>query len=171
MIGFSATIKRFDQQGEKTGWTYISIPAAIAQKLWPSNKKAFRVKGTLDGHAFSMVSLLPMGDGNFIMALNAAVRRMIKKQKGDVLQVKMERDSGEITPPADFLECLRDEPAALAFFQTLTRGHQNYFINWITSAKTEPTRVRRIAMALNALSRRWGFSEMMRASRKDRIGG
>ena len=31
--------------GEKTGWSYIEIPAAIAQQLKPNYKKSFRVKG------------------------------------------------------------------------------------------------------------------------------
>ncbi|MDB5246011.1 MAG: hypothetical protein JWQ40_405 [Segetibacter sp.] len=33
MVEFTTTIKRFAQQGEKTGWTYIDVPEAIAQKL------------------------------------------------------------------------------------------------------------------------------------------
>jgi hypothetical protein len=45
MIKFTATLLKFDKQGEKTGWTYIEIPADLAQKLKPGNKKIFRVKG------------------------------------------------------------------------------------------------------------------------------
>ncbi len=45
MLKFTTTIKKFDKQGEKTGWTYIEIPAAIAQQLNPENRKSFRVKG------------------------------------------------------------------------------------------------------------------------------
>ena len=42
-IQFNAVIKKFDQKGEKTGWTYIDIPEKIAQQLIPGNKKAFRI--------------------------------------------------------------------------------------------------------------------------------
>ncbi|MGE5108027.1 MAG: hypothetical protein ACM3H8_10810, partial [Sphingobacteriales bacterium] len=35
MITFTAVIKRFDKQGEKTGWTYIEIPSDIADKIMP----------------------------------------------------------------------------------------------------------------------------------------
>ena len=38
MITFSAILLRFAEQGEKTGWTYIEVPAVIAQKLKPGNK-------------------------------------------------------------------------------------------------------------------------------------
>ena len=79
MIRFAAVIKKFNSQGEKTGWTYIKIPAAIAEELKPGNKKSFRVKGSLDEYLFEGIALLPMGNGGFIMALNAAIRKQIKK--------------------------------------------------------------------------------------------
>ena len=75
MIQFTTTIMQFGQQGEKTGWHYIEIPADIAQKLKPGNKKSFRVKGKLDDFSFSGVALLPMGGGRFIIALNKDLRK------------------------------------------------------------------------------------------------
>jgi hypothetical protein len=87
MIKFSTTILRFDSQGEKTGWTYIEVSAALAQKLYPGNKKSFRVKGKLDQYEFEGAALIPMGEGNFILALNSTMRKGIKKQKGDKLMV------------------------------------------------------------------------------------
>jgi hypothetical protein len=166
MVQFTATIKKFDKQGEKTGWTYIDVPAAIAEKLQPGNKKGFRVKGKLDGYSFSMIALLPMGGGDFILTLNAAIRKGIKKQKGATVQVQMEVDTGEIKPPAEFMECLQDEPESLDYFNSLTKGHQNYFTNWIKSAKTDPTKAKRIAATLNALSKKWDFGQMLRAMKK-----
>jgi hypothetical protein len=166
MARFNATIKKFDSQGEKTGWTYIEISAAIAKKLNPNNKKGFRVKGKLDDYEFSMIALLPMGGGDFIMALNAAMRKAIKKQKGAIVQVKMEVDLNEIKPPEELIECLQDEPEALEYFNSLTKGHQNYFTNWINSAKTDPTKAKRIASTLNALSKKWDFGQMIRAMKK-----
>jgi hypothetical protein len=166
MIQFTATIKRFNEQGEKTGWTYIDVPAALAEKLLPGNKKAFRVKGKLDDHSFSMIALLPMGGGDFIMTLNARIRKAIKKQKGATVQVKMEVDNNELKPPGELLECLQDEPKALDYFNSLAKGHQNYFSNWINSAKTDPTKAKRIAATLNALDKKWNFGQMIRAMKK-----
>jgi hypothetical protein len=166
MVQFNATIKKFDSQGEKTGWTYIEIPAAIAQKLNSNNKKGFRVKGKLDDYAFSMIALLPMGGGDFIMALNAAMRKGIGKQKGAVIKVKMEVDTNEIKPPEELIECLQDEPEAFKYFKSLPKGRQNYFTNWINSAKTDPTKAKRIAATLNALNKKWDFGQMMRAMKK-----
>lgn len=169
MVQFTALIKKFAVQGEKTGWTYIEIPAATAQKLSPGTKKGFRVKGSLDSYDFSMVALLPMGGGDFIMPLNGAMRKAIKKQKGATVKVKMDVDSNEKKPPAELLECLEDEPQALEYFNSLNKGHQNYFTNWINSAKTDPTKANRIAATLNALNKKWDFGQMVRALKKDSI--
>ncbi len=172
MIQFTTTILQFAEQGEKTGWTYITIQAKMAQQLKPGNKKTFRVKGMLDDHAVSGIALLPMGKGNFIMALNATLRKKIKKNKGARLLVKLEVDENAPKPPADFIECLADEPKALKFFNTLSKSHQNYFSIWIKSAKTEPTRVKRIAQAITALNKDFHFGLMQRslkAEREDRL--
>ena len=82
MVSYSTSIKQFGQQGEKTGWTYIDVPADIAEKLKPGYRKSFRVKGKLDDHAISQSALLPMGDGGYILPLNAAIRKAIHKKKG-----------------------------------------------------------------------------------------
>jgi hypothetical protein len=170
MLRFTATIKKFDSQGEKTGWSYIDVPVSIAQKLKPSTKKGFRVKGKLDAYEYYMVALLPMGGGDFIMPLNASMRKGIRKQKGATVQVSIEVDTNEIKPPAELLECLQDEPEALEYFNSLARGHQNYFTNWINSAKTDPTKAKRIAATLNALNKKWDYGQMIRAMKNNSIG-
>jgi hypothetical protein len=167
-VEFTAVIQRFDKQGEKTGWTYIEIPADVARKICPDNKQGFRTKGKLDNHSFSGKSLLPMGSGNFILPLNAALRKAIGKRAGAMLKVEIEFDKSEYKLNAEFLECLREDNEALRFFKSLPRSHQNYFSKWVESAKTDETKAKRIAMALNAFLKKQGFSEMMRAQKKER---
>jgi hypothetical protein len=165
MVSFVASIQKFEEKGEKTGWTYIEIPAGIAEKLKPGNKRSFRVKGKLDQYSISGVALIPMGGGAFIMALNAGMRRSIRKQKGAMLNVNLEEDKKGFVFNADFLDCLADDPAAKRFFESLPGSHQRYFSKWIDSAKTDATRVKRITMAVNALAKKWGYAEMMRAGK------
>lgn len=162
MISFETTILKFDSQGEKTGWTYITIPADIAQQLMPGNKKSFRVKGWLDNFNINKTALLPMGGGSFIMAVNAAMRKGIGKRKGAMIKVQLAVDKEEIQLPDYVKKCLADEPAAFDFFKSLAKGHRNYFIKWIESAKTEETRTKRIAMMVNALARKMGYPQMIR---------
>lgn len=168
MVHFSTVICQFGENGDKTGWTYITIPAAIAQQIKPGNKKTFRVKGMLDNLAIKCVALLPAGEGDFIMALNASMRKSLRKGKGATLQVALAEDSEEIKPPADFIDCLTDEPAARQYYSGLAKSHQNYFTKWITDAKTPQTRDKRIAASINALAKGWGYGEMIRSLKKDR---
>ncbi len=163
MVQFTATIKKFNDKGEKTGWTYIEVPAAIAEQIKPNNKKSFRVKAILDNCEFAGLALLPMGDGNFILALNASIRKKIRKQKGAFLKVNIEADYTPIKFNAELMECLVDEPASLSFFNELTPGHRKYFSNWIDSAKTDATKAKRIAQTLTALSNHQHYGEMIRA--------
>src|SRR6202012_2212436 len=93
MVEFTTTILQFAEQGEKTGWSYIEIPADLAQQMKPGNKKSFRVKGMLDGLAVSGMALMPMGEGNFIMALKAEVRKGIHKNAGAMLHGSIEEDT------------------------------------------------------------------------------
>jgi hypothetical protein len=168
MVAFTTTILKFGEQGEKTGWTYIEVPAEYAATLKPANKKSFRVKGKLDEFSISSVALMPMGEGDFIMPLNAAIRKGIGKRKGAKLSVKIEVDDSPPKLSADLLECLADEPKALEFYKTLTPGHQKYFSNWIESAKTEPTKAKRIAMAVNAMARGLHFGLMLREQKANK---
>jgi hypothetical protein len=167
-VKFTTTILRFGSQGEKTGWTYIVIPADIAHKLQPGNKKGFRTKGKLDNYKFSGKSLIPLGKGEFILTLDKTIRKAIGKKNGAILHVQLEFDKSEYRVNAEFIECLNDEPEALNFFNSLTRSHKNYFSKWIESAKTEETKAKRIAQAINAFLKKQGFPEMLRANKAKR---
>ena len=166
MIKYNTLILKFDKQGEKTGWTYIEVPADVAQKLKKGNKKSFRVKGKLDNHSIKNVSLLPMGEGKFIMPLNAAMRNAIGKRNGVMLRLQLMEDKSEFVFNPDLIACLKDEPAAMKFFKSLSGSHQKYFSKWIDSAKTDSTKTKRIAQTLNAMCRSMGFPEMLRSLKK-----
>ncbi len=162
MVRFTATIHRFDKQGEKTGWTYFEVPQELAQKLKPGNRREFKVKGKLDAFPIKRVSLFPMGGGGFILVLNAALRKGIHKKHGAMVKVQLEVDESPFVFNKDFMDCLADEPAAKKHFESLKGGHQRYFSKWIDDAKTEATRTKRITRAVNALAKKWGFPEMLR---------
>ena len=163
MITFKAEIERFEKMGEKTGWTYIAVPAAIAEQIKAGCKKSFRVKGNLDQVPIAGLSMVPMGEGNFIIALKASLRKELRKQEGGLLQVSLEEDTTfKIEMPEDLEICLADEPVLLERFLSQPKSHQNYYITWLNSAKTEPTRTKRIVKIIEAMSRDWDFGTMIR---------
>ena len=169
MISYNTTLLRFDKKGEKTGWTFIEISAAQAKKLKPYSKVSFRVKGKLDSHKISQVAILPMGDGDFILAVNGKMRKAIGKKAGDKVKVTLEADESKVILSHDMMACLKDEPAALASFKKLPGSHQKYFSKWVESAKTSNTKTKRIVMAVTALARNLNFPEMLRANRDNKL--
>ena len=168
MVQFSTTILQFASQGEKTGWSYIKVPKKIAHQLKPDTKTSFRVKGKLDAYAIKGVALIPMGGGDFILAVNATMRKGTGKRKGDTLKVQLQADEKAYELNAAFVECMEDEPAALKFFKSMPKSWQNYFSKWIDSAKTDPTKTKRIALAVSSLAKKMNFSDMLRAQKKDK---
>jgi len=162
MIHYSTSILKFDSQGEKTGWTYIVLPGDIVQQLKLGNKKTFRVKGLLDNFPIKQVAVMPMGDGSFILPINATMRKGTKKSKGAILKVQLTEDKDKYQLNETFVTCLGDEPKAFSFFKSLPVSHQNYFSKWIEAAKTETTQAKRITMAVNALAKKMGYPEMLR---------
>lgn len=168
MVKFSATIQKFGANGEKTGWNYIVVPAKVSQRINPGIKKSYRVKGMLDQYPIQKVALVPMGGGDFILAINAAMRKATGKRAGATLKAELELDKAPILPPKELIECMHDEPEALAYFNSLPQGHKNYFTKWIESAKTEPTKTKRIALVVKTMIRKMDFGAMLREEREER---
>ena len=166
MITFTTTIKRDDRSKEKTGWSYIIISAANAKKLVPGSRLGFRVKGSIDKHELNKTSVLPMGDGSFMLPVNGTMRKAIGKESGDKVTLNLEVDKRKVELSKDLMASLADEPAALEFFSSLTMSHRQYFSKWIEGAKTIETKTKRIVMTVVALSQKKGFGEMIRESRK-----
>ncbi len=163
MVTFVTTILKFADQGEKTGWSYIEVSSDLASKLKPGNKKLFRVKGKIDKLSIASVSMFPRGDGSFIMAINAAMRKALAKRAGAMVRVSLQLDEKPLPINKDLLACLADEPIANKFFKSLPPSHQRYFSKWIDDAKTLGTK--RIASSVDALSRKLGYGEMLRNNR------
>lgn len=169
MISFQTIILKFAKKGEKTGWTYIEVPADIARQLKPGNRKSFRVKGRLDAIKISGIALIPMGEGSFIMPLNAALRKETGKRHGVVISVALEEDKTEYKINADLLTCLKEDKDAETFFKSLAPSHQKYFSKWIESSRTDATYANRIAQTVNAMARKQTYSEMIRSLKQVRF--
>ena len=59
-----------------------------------------------------------------------------------------------------------DDPGALEYFNKLPVSHQNYYSKWIESAKTDFTKAKRIALTINACSKKMSFSQMMQQQKR-----
>jgi Domain of unknown function (DUF1905)/Bacteriocin-protection, YdeI or OmpD-Associated len=162
MTTYQTILLKFGEKGEKTGWTYVEIPAHIAHEIKPDTKLGFRVKGTIDAFPVKLLALLPMGEGDFVIPINAIMRKGIRKEEGAMVTLNLEEDTDELPQSEELMICLQDEPKALEAFLKMPKGHQNYYSKWIESAKTIETKTKRITMTVNGLAMGMDYGEMMR---------
>jgi hypothetical protein len=165
-IRFHALLEKYQQKGEKSGWTFLPVPSSTANKINPAIKKSFRVKGKLDKIAIKQVALIPVGEGNFILPVNQTLRKQLKKVTGEKVELILSVDNATITLSEDLLSCLQDEPAANEQFKKLAPSHQRYFSKWIEEAKTISTKEKRILLTLEALGNKKTFGEMLREQKE-----
>ena len=133
----------------KGGWVYTVIEEI------PQDKKAkfgwVQVSGFIDTFELKNYKLMPMGNGKLFLPVRAEIRKAIKKKEGDHVHVKLWIDNSSPIFPEEIINCLKDEPQAYSTFLTFSDSEQKAYIDWITSAKKEETRVERIITTINKL--------------------
>jgi hypothetical protein len=125
-------LKKFEGKG---GWTYTLIP-----EITPEKRKSFgwlKVRGTIDGYEITKYNLMPIAGGRLFLPVKAEIRKHIKKEAGDYVHVILYPDDEPLKAPKEMLLCLKDEPAALKFFKSLSESEQKFYIQWVYSDKKE----------------------------------
>ena len=137
----------------KGGWTYTFIPEIPPDKHSPFG--FFKVKGSIDGYEIKPFHLLPAvkGDDRLFLTVKAEIRKSIKKEAGDYVHIILYPDNDPLEVPEELLLCLQEEPKALQFFNSLSESEQQNYVKWIFSAKTDQTKVDRIAKTLDRLTK------------------
>ena len=133
----------------KGGWTFAEIPDVLADKH--SQFGWVKVRGSIDGFEIKNYNLQPMGNGKLFLPVKAEIRKTIKKQAGDFVQVILYKDNTPLEIPEELLICLADEPKAHEKFQQLTEAQQKGITNWIYSAKTDETKAKRINATMDKI--------------------
>jgi hypothetical protein len=109
------------------------------------------VKVTFDGVPYSG-SMVKYGRPQHMLGILKGIREQIGKQPGDTVKVVLWKDEEvrTIEIPADFADRLKKEKL-LASFEKLSYTHRKEYIRWITEAKKEETRTRRLEKAVEML--------------------
>jgi bacteriocin resistance YdeI/OmpD-like protein/uncharacterized protein DUF1905 len=109
------------------------------------------VKALLDGVPYTG-SLIRYGRPEPMLPILKAVREQIGKKVGDTISVELWQDMADrkVETPAAFAALLKREKV-LDFFDSLSNTHRKEYIRWVTEAKKEETRERRLAKSVEML--------------------
>jgi Bacteriocin-protection, YdeI or OmpD-Associated/Domain of unknown function (DUF1905) len=135
-------------QSSKTA-TGIPIPEDVVNQLGAGRKPAVSV--TLNGYTYR--STIATVDGRPMVGLSAENRAASGARGGDEIDVEIELDTAPrvIEVPGDLAAALEGEPAAMAFFDSLSYSQQRWHADSIRAAKTDDTRARRVAKSVEML--------------------
>ena len=94
-----------------------------------------------------------MGLPCYIIGITKEIRKKIEKEPGDIIEVTIEKDEEErvVEIPTDFKERIELDNNIKEFWNTLSFSIQKKYVTWITSAKKEDTRNKRIDTAIEKL--------------------
>lgn len=138
----------------KGGWTYARIPEILPDRH--SHFGWVKVKGNIHGFEIQKFHLMPMGNGQLFLSVNAKIRKVIKKEVGDIVRITLFTDNEPDTIPKEWSLCLKDEPKAESFFLQLSDSEQLHIVKYIYSAKTDDIKVERMSECLDLLMNgRW----------------
>ncbi len=75
----------------------------------------------------------------------------------------VQKDSKELIVPLELEDALKNNPKAMATFERFSPSHRKEYILWITEAKTEATRLKRLETTIEWLtegkSRNWKYEK------------
>ena len=111
------------------------------------------MKATFDGVAYTG-SLVKYGHPQHMLVVLKAIRLEIGKQPGDTVEVVLWRDAEvrTLAVPAEFEKRLEQEHL-LPFFSGLSYTSRKEYCRWITDAKKEETRAKRLERAVELLKK------------------
>ena len=144
------TFKAEIQTGDGGG-AYVFFPLDVETESAAKGRAA--VKATFDGVPYSG-SLMKYEHPQHMLGILKAIREQIGKGPGETIEVVVWKDEGErvVAVPAPFEELMKKE-GLLSFFEQLRFTHRKEYCRWITEAKKQETRSKRLAKAIEMLRR------------------
>ena len=134
------------------GGAYVFFPYDTGKEFATQGKVP--VKAAFNGVPYAG-SLIKYGHPQHMLAVLKAIREQTGKGPGDTIEVVVWRDEEVRTleVPAQF-EKLMKKQGLLPFFEKLSYTHRKEYCRWITEAKKEETRAKRLDKAIEMLKKK-----------------
>lgn len=125
------------------------VPDEVVEQLGPSRRPKVRV--TVNGFTFR-TTIAPMG-GEYWLGVSRERRDEAGIAAGETHELELEPDTAprEVEVPEDLAAALAADPAAAAFWGTLSYSNRRYHVEQVTGAKKPETRAKRIARSVELL--------------------
>lgn len=129
--------------GKNTG---IEIPPELIERLGAGQRPAVIVE--LNGYRYQ--NTVGVMGGKHLVSVSAAVRKATGLAGGDPVDVtlRLATEPRAVELHDEFRDALEADPRAGAFFAGLSNSLQRYHADRVNDAKTDATRQRRIAKAM-----------------------
>ena len=139
-------------QRSKSDWTFLILPRNASAKLPSRGMTA--IEGTINDFPF-LATLEPDGQKSHWLKVDRKLSKAAGADAGDIvtLEIKPAAKETESEVPADLSKALAAAvPKARALWSDITPYARRDWIHWITAAKQEETRARRIKNACSMLA-------------------
>ncbi len=133
------------------GGAYVVFPYDTEKEFATQGKVP--VKATFNGVPYTG-SLIKYRNPLHMMGVPKSIREQIGKGPGDTIEVVVWRDEElrTVAVPAQFEKLIKQE-GLLTVFEKLSYTHRKEYCRWITDAKKEETRLRRLGKAIEMLKK------------------
>jgi hypothetical protein len=140
ILKFKAELLPVDKTAKRC---YFYVPYNI-KEVWGTNASV-KVKANVD-KIYHRGLLMPDGKGNHCMGLKTALMAELGKTAGDVVDVTLEVDTEEriVEIPPDLKKLLAKNPKEKKIFDSMSYSHRKEYADWISLAKKEETKQRRL---------------------------
>jgi hypothetical protein len=131
------------------GGAYVLFPYDTEKEF--GSKGKVPVKATFNGVPYSG-SLIKYGDPLHMLGMLKAIRTETGKGPGDTIEVVVWKDEKirTVDVPAQFNNLMKKE-GLIPVFEKLSYTHRKEYCRWITEAKKEETRLKRLEKAIEML--------------------
>ena len=151
-IRFKAQLLQPAETGKDGSWTFLILPRTASARLPSRGMTA--IEGTMNGVAFQAV-LEPDGQKSHWLKVNRKLSKAAGAEVGDFVRLEIAPATEEPEPevPADLRKSLATAALkARTVWEDITPAARRDWIHWITSAKQEETRARRVKNACSMLA-------------------